>query len=127
MKKYPPQHPHHQQGITFIGLLIIGALVALIAIVAMKVIPSYIEHASVVSAMKSLKQESLNDMSKQEIITAFDKRADTSYIEIVKGSDLIISKNDEGGTSVAVDYQVITPIFGNLSVLIDFSASTDAQ
>ncbi|NOT14899.1 MAG: DUF4845 domain-containing protein [Methylotenera sp.] len=127
MKNASPLNRHHQKGITLLGLLIVGSFVVLMAIVGMKIVPAYIDHASVISAMKSLKQERLNDMSKQEIITAFDKRADTSYIEVVKGSDLSISKNDEGGTSVSVDYQVITPIFGNLSALIDFSASTDSE
>jgi hypothetical protein len=39
----------------------------------------------------------------------------------VKSSDLIIDKDSAGVTVATVRYQVVEPLFGNLSILLDFS------
>ena len=74
-----------------------------------------------------MNKESLNDMSKKEIQDSFNKRADTSYVTVIHGSDLIIGKNSAGETTVSAQYQVITPLFGNISVMMDFDASADGK
>jgi hypothetical protein len=45
---------------------------------------------------------------------------------VVKGADLTIEKTT-AGTAVNLEYQVIKPIAGNLSVLLDFSTASDAK
>lgn len=116
-----------QGGATLLGMLIIGAMIVFVALIAMKMVPAYTEYFSVKQALKAMKQESLSTMSKREIMNSFDRRASTGYIEVVKGSDLIIEKTVGGDTVVSVEYQVIKPIAGNVSVLIDFSASSDGK
>ena len=64
-------------------------------------------------------------MSKKEIQESFNKRANTSYVTVVTGTDLTIDKNSTGETVASVEYQVIKPIFGNISILIDFSAAAN--
>ncbi len=59
-------------------------------------------------------------MSNHEIMASFNRRADTGYVTVIKGSDLAIDKNSAGETVASVQYQVIKPLFGNVSVLIDF-------
>nr|OGV75929.1 MAG: DUF4845 domain-containing protein [Methylotenera sp. RIFCSPLOWO2_02_FULL_45_14] len=116
-----------QGGATLLGMLIVGAMIVFVALIAMKMVPAYTEYFSVKQALKAMKQESLSTMSKREIMNSFDRRASTGYIEVVKGSDLIIEKTVGGDTVVSVEYQVIKPIAGNVSVLIDFSASSDGK
>ncbi|MDP3678812.1 MAG: DUF4845 domain-containing protein [Methylotenera sp.] len=116
-----------QGGATLLGMLIVGAMIVFVALIAMKMVPAYTEYFSVKQALKAMKQESLSTMSKREIMNSFDRRASTGYIEVVKGSDLIIEKTVGGDTVVSVEYQVIKPIAGNVSVLIDFSASSDSK
>ena len=74
-----------------------------------------------------MNKDSLSDMSKKEIQDSFDKRANTSYITVIKGTDLVMGKNSSGETTVAAQYQVITPLFGNISVMMDFNASADGK
>jgi hypothetical protein len=38
-----------------------------------------------------------------------------------------MGKNGAGETTVSVQYQVITPLFGNISVMMDFNASADSK
>jgi hypothetical protein len=116
-----------QGGATLLGMLIVGAMIVFVALIVMKMVPAYTEYFSVKQALKAMKQESLSTMSKKEISNSFDRRASTGYIEVVKGSDLIIEKTAGGGTVVSVEYQVVKPVIANVSVLIDFSASSESK
>lgn len=116
-----------QGGATLIGMLFIGAMLVFVALIVMKMVPAYAEFMSVKKVLHAMQEESLSSMSNKEIKESFDKRANIDYIETVKGSDLTIEKDAEGGTVVSVDYQVVKPIIGNVSVLLDFSASSESK
>jgi Domain of unknown function (DUF4845) len=109
-----------QKGMTFLGMVIVIVALVCIVMIGVKVTPAYIEFFSVKKALQHIASDaSFGAMSKKEIETAFDKNADTGYITVIKGSDLII----ENG-SVTADYQVTIPIVANASVLLDFNATT---
>ena len=109
-----------QNGVTLLGLMLVSVVVIVFALVGMKVVPAYMEFLSVKKVLSTMKQEPLAEMSDKDIRTSFDKRASIAYISVVKGSDLIIEKNGDSKVLV-MEYQVIKPIAGNISVLIDFS------
>ena len=114
----------NQQGMTFIGLVLVIAVVIFLAVIGMKVVPAYIEFSSVKNAIKYVaKDAKFSTMSKKEIASAFDKSASTGYITVIKGSDLVIEKNETGNV-VTADYQVTLPIVANASVLLDFHATS---
>lgn len=116
-----------QTGATMIGMMFVAAALVFIALIAMKVFPAYQEHFSVKKAISAMAKEPLNEMSKKAIQDSFNKRASVGYVSVVKGEDLIIDKNDSGETVVSVEYQVIKPLFGNVSILIDFATSSDGN
>ena len=122
-----PSNLKKQAGATLLGMLFVGAMLFFVAVIAMKIFPAYQEYFSVKTVIRAMNKESLNDMSKKEIQDSFNKRADTSYVTVIHGSDLIIDKNSSGETTVSAQYQVITPLFGNISVMIDFNASADGK
>lgn len=109
-----------QNGVTLLGLMMVSVVVIVFALVGMKVVPAYMEFLSVKKVLSTMKQEPLAEMSDRDIRTSFDKRASIAYISVVKGSDLIIEKNGDS-KELIMEYQVIKPIAGNISVLIDFS------
>lgn len=115
-----------QQGATLLGMLIIGAIIVFAALVAMKMAPAYIEFMSVKKVLKAMQAESLNTMTNKEIKDSFDKRASAAYVEVIKGSDLVIEKGSNG-TTLVVDYDVLKPMMGNVSVLMNFSARSDGK
>jgi hypothetical protein len=116
-----------QQGATLLGMLIVGAFVVFVALIVMKVAPAYIEFMSVKKVLKAMQSESLGTMSNKEIKDSFEKRASVAYVDTVKGSDLVIEKTPDGSAVVSVSYEVVKPIMGNVSVLIDFSARSDGN
>lgn len=116
----------NQHGATLLGMLIVGVFIVFVALIVMKVTPAYIEFMSVKKVLKSMQDESLATMTNKEIKDSFNKRASTSYVEVVTGADIVIEKGSSG-TVVMVDYEVVKPIIGNVSVLIDFSARSDGK
>lgn len=124
--QHAPVSVTKQAGMTLMGSLLVAAALVLLAIVGMKMVPAYIEYFSVKTVLLALAKEPLNTMTQQEIMTAFDKRRDTAYIDVVSSKDLIVEKNSTGETVVSVDYEVRRPIMANVSVLIDFNATTDS-
>jgi hypothetical protein len=127
LQKKQPDNLKKQAGATLLGMLFIGALLFFVAIIAMKILPAYQEYFSVKTVIHTMNKESLSSMSKKEIQDSFDKRANTSYITVIKGTDIILGKNSSGETTVSAQYQVITPLFGNISVMMDFNVSADGK
>jgi hypothetical protein len=64
------------------------------------------------------------EMNKKDIVNAFDKQATIDDIKSIKGSDLVVESSNSGMV-VSVEYSVVTPLFANVSALVDFSLSTD--
>ena len=113
-----------QKGMTFIGLVLVIAAVIFLAVLGMKLAPAYIEFFGVKKIVNKIANEpNFNEMSKKEIVEEFDKGADIGYITVIKGSDLVIEKG-ESGNVVTAEYQVTLPIVANVSVLLDFNATT---
>ncbi|MDD2832727.1 MAG: DUF4845 domain-containing protein [Methylotenera sp.] len=116
-----------QLGATLLGMLFIGGLIVFVAMIVMKMTPAYTEFMSVKKVLLAMRQEQLANMTNKEIKDSFDRRANIAYIDTVKGSDLVIEKGVDGQPVIVVDYQIVKPIIGNVSVLIDFSARSDGK
>lgn len=114
-----------QRGISLLGMIFFSALLVIVALFAMQIVPAYAEFISVKKVLRNMKQDPLATMSPKEIKDAFDKRASLEYISVVDGSDIHVERSEVGETVVAVEYQVVKPIAGNVSVLMDFSARSD--
>lgn len=113
-----------QRGATLIGMLFIGIVVVLVALIVLKVTPMYLEYFSITKVMKAMAADpALNSMTPAEAKASFDRRAGIDNIKAVTGNDLEISK--EGGTTtVSASWSQTAKLFGNLSVIADFEAST---
>lgn len=117
-----------QRGASLIGMAFIIGIVLMALIIAMKVVPAFTEFMTVKNILTTMSQGSaLNGLSKSEIISSFDKRASIDNVQSVHGRDLEISTNEAGSTVISVDYQVVRPVMGNVSALIEFSASSDGK
>jgi uncharacterized protein DUF4845 len=111
---------------TFIGLVLTIAIIVFVAVIAMKLVPAYIEYFSVKKALTKISNDpSFNQMGKNEIVASFDRTASIDYITVISGKDLTVEKDEAGKTIVSADYQALVPLVGNVSALLDFSASTD--
>jgi Tfp pilus assembly protein PilE len=112
--------PASQRGISLTGLIFVLAVMGVIAVFAMKVFPTYLEYKSSKDAIVAAKASNGSDM---EMRQSFDKNADINRIEAITGKDLVISK-ESGEKELSFAYQRKIPLFGNVSLLIDYAAST---
>lgn len=115
-----------QQGFTFWSLTFTIAVIAVVALLTMKLLPAYNEFFAIQRAIHRLETEgSLPSMDNRAIQKAFDRSATIDDIHSVKPADLQIRRTSGGETVVSVDYEVVIPLVANASVLLQFQASTN--
>jgi Tfp pilus assembly major pilin PilA len=112
-----------QLGIGLGGLMVGVVIVIVLAMIALKLTPSYIEFFAIKKAVNALATESKGGASVAEIRKSFDARSMIDAIESVKGSDLEVTK-DGGGLVISVSYRKEIPLFANLGVYIEFNANS---
>jgi hypothetical protein len=112
-----------QRGVSFLVVFLIGVVLALVAVGAMKIAPAYQDFMTAKKDMLAVAGSEGRTGSVVDIRKAFDRRADIDSITVVTGADLAISK-DSGDTVISFAYTKKIPLFANVSLLIDFAASS---
>lgn len=111
------------QGLSLTGFMFVVIIVALLAVLGMKVVPSIVEYQAIKKAIVKAKEAGATPA---EIKSSFDKQATTGYIESVTGKDLEI-KSTGSGTEVSVAYQKKIELVGPASLVIDYVATTQSS
>jgi hypothetical protein len=113
---------HNQRGLSLIGLIIICAVLAFVAIMGFKLLPTYIEYFTVKRVITDLANGvEVRGGSVRDVQLAFDRRAQIDDIRSLRGTDLEITKQGDG-FQVRAAYSVQVPLFGNVNACIDFDA-----
>ncbi|MBI5792979.1 MAG: DUF4845 domain-containing protein [Rhodocyclales bacterium] len=114
----------HQRGLSLNGMMIGGAVLALLALLGMKAVPPWIEYANVLKAVKATAGDaSLKEASVAQVRTSYGKRAEIDNVASVRPDDLDITK--EGGELViSFAYTAKVPLFKNTSLVFDFEGSS---
>lgn len=116
-----------QRGLSMIGFLLVAALVVMAAMVAMKLVPAYVEFFSVKKILVSMGQEAdFRGKSNADIRSDFSRKVAAGYVNVVKAEDLMIDRSS-GIPVVSVEYEFRTKLVGNVSLVVDFSASSDSS
>ena len=112
----------YQRGVTLSGLLFWGIVLALVAVLGMKVAPEYVTYFKILKASKAVASQS-SGKTVPEIRAAFGKYMEVEHVSTITPADLDISK--EGGEIViAFTYEKRIHLFYNVNLLIDFNGST---
>lgn len=118
---------YRQRGITLMGLIMGSVGLILVALLGMRLLPSYIEYFSIKKAVTGIALENRGRGSAvADIRRAFDSRSAIDDFSSVKASDLEISKEGNGFSIVAA-YRREIPLFANIGVYIDFVASSSSN
>ncbi len=112
----------HQRGVALSGLIFWGIVIALVAILGMKVAPTTIEYYKVLKDAKATVNKVGPDATVAEVRKTFDNFANIDSLEF-RSDQLDISK--DGGKIVAsFDYDKKIPLFANVSLVINYKGST---
>jgi len=112
-----------QRGLSLIGLILIGALVAAAAMVLIKVAPAVIEYYTILKNVKAVVQSGETQGTVADIRKAYDRRATVDDITSVGAQDLDIGKSG-GQVVISFAYAKKIPLFGNVSICLDFEGSS---
>lgn len=110
-----------ERGVSLSGLIMVLVIIGMLAVLALKVSPSFIEYRAIKSAIVKAKADG---GSVAEMRQSFDKAADINSISTITGKDLEISK-DSGDAQISFAYEKRIGLVGNVSLVIDYAGTTD--
>jgi hypothetical protein len=114
---------NRQRGVSLSGLLVAAVLLALVALLGMKVVPEVIEYFQIVKTVKAIKSDPGATTSVVEVRKAFDRHADINNIKAITAQDLEVTK-DGSEVVISFSYERRVHLFGNVSLLLDFEGSS---
>jgi Tfp pilus assembly protein PilE len=108
-----------QRGVTLMGLIAALFILIVVALFAMKVIPSFIEYRTAKSTIEAVARQA---QSPAEVRRLFESRSAIDDISL-KPTDLEITR--EGNQMViSFAYRKEVPLFGNVGLYIDYAANS---
>ena len=85
------QFKSRQRGLSFLGLLVIGGLLAVTGVIGAQILPTAIEYQAIVKAANKAREGN----SVAEVRSIFDKAAAVDDIKSITGKDLDVSKEGD--------------------------------
>lgn len=114
-----------QLGVAISGLLVWGVLIAVVAMLGIKVAPEVIDYYKIKKGVTATAANA-NGKTVAEIRAIYGKYAEVDHTQTLAPADLDISK--EGGEVViSFSYEKRIPLFANVSLLIEFEGSSSGQ
>ncbi len=117
-----------QRGVTLIGWVILLLPVGVLVYAGIRLAPIYINYYRVVEALKQQAVESKDEtqINPEAVRHSLDKRFDVEYVDHPAAKDIDIHRDGDHWVAVA-DYEDLAPLFGNVSILVQFRKQVDLQ
>jgi hypothetical protein len=113
-----------QRGASFVGMIMVATGLVFVALLGLKVVPSYMHSAQIAQIFKSIANDpEMRAASVKEIKDSYNKRADINFIKDITADDIEVNK-DEGRLSISANYSVKIPLVGNITLLLEFNPSS---
>ena len=110
-----------QAGVSLMGLIIVLVILAMVALLAMKVLPSFMEFRAMKNAIQSIARERPG-ATPAEVRKSFESRSQIDDFTSVKPQDLDIQKG-----SIAFAYRKEVPLWTGVGLYIDYAATATSQ
>lgn len=114
-----------QSGFGLAQILLWGVGIALVAIIAMKAVPSFIAYKTVLTAIKRIAVEAGPNGTVSQVKAAFAKQMEIDYIRNITPDDLDVYKENN---QIVIAFTMTDKIklVGPVSLVIDYSGSSKA-
>jgi hypothetical protein len=119
---------HSQRGVTLIGWLFLIIPLAIVGYAAIRLIPFYLNYFRVSQAMTQVAAQAAGGDASTGVSmrNSLEKRFDIESIERPAGKDIDIHREGDHWVAI-VDYEELAPLFGNISLLVQFHKQVDAH
>jgi len=112
--------PGRQGGLTLGGLLVVGFLIIIAAIVGMKVVPTVIEYYTLKNILSNMANDpELQNATEREIRVSYVNRSQIADVTVIQPQDILISQKG-GSLRLSTAYSVKVHLMGNVSACLDF-------
>ena len=109
-----------QRGLTLTGMIVTCFVIVLLAIVAFKVVPVYLEYQTIQRIFKSMAEDpALRKATRRELESAWAARTAVDNVKSLPSENIEFTK-DANGVTISADYAVKVPLFRNVSLYFDF-------
>jgi len=108
-----------QRGATFLGMVVILAILGFALYAAIRLTPVYLEYMAVVRALEQTAKENAGTSSPQDLRNALDRRWTIEDIHSITPKDIEIKKVGSG-YSMRAWYRAEAPFVANVSLVADF-------
>ena len=116
-----------QRGLTMVTIAAGLALLAFFVLIAITLVPVYLENFSVSSHVSRLSQDSRSkEMTKEELRQTLLKRFGIDDVKNVSRQDIVVT-DVEGGYRVEVDYEVRKSFMGNVDLVVFFTETAEIK
>jgi hypothetical protein len=113
---------------TFWSLLVVGAIFAFFVLLFFKLLPPYLEHAKVKTALENIsRQPGTSDMEKAQIKAAFDRRFDIEDVRDIDTNKALTVEKKPSGMTIRIAYEKRVPLAYNVTALIEFDDSVQVN
>ena len=121
--------PKKQQGMTLITMMCIAIVLVSMFLLALNIVPIYIDHSKVTSALDSIKRnpEARNESPEQLNTRLFKLLQVNNADNIIKKEDVEITKLDNGATQIHIQYEVVKKVVANASILVQFDDAVEVR
>jgi Tfp pilus assembly protein PilE len=114
-------YPGKQGGMSLTGLILVLMVLGVFALLAIKIVPSYLEFRAVRDGMARAKAAG---GSVAEMRQAFEKFAEVNNVEAIHARDLVISR-DGANPEISFAYEKRIPLTARATLVIDYDGTTD--
>jgi hypothetical protein len=110
----------NQRGLSLIGLLSVGGVLAFLFFIGLRVVPTVTEYFEI---KRALARSVRGAETPGDIRTAFEKSKNAGYIESLSSADLEINRDKNGRFEVSFFYEKRIPLGGAVYLLIEYQGS----
>lgn len=116
-----------QTGFTLIGLLSVAILLALLALLFMKIFPPYFDDLKLKEGLVAISKEpGITTMPRRRIIQKLDNLLYIDFAhDIVDLKEALSVRKSKTHMTLELDYEVVVPLVYNISALLDFNNQVD--
>ena len=109
-----------QKGLTLSGFMVGIIVLAMIALVGMRIGPPYIEYLSIKKQIQVIANEPDAALGqRRQIEMAFDRRSQIEDIKSISGKDLQVNKQGDK-IVISAEYSVCVSLVANIRACMDF-------
>ena len=116
-----------QQGVSFLGFIVIAAVVGVIGFAALKLIPVYLEYMRVQQVLSDIKtQYDGQGATIPAIKNAIIKRLEVEAVETLDSEEFKMNKKDDG-IEIRAKYDRVVPYLFNISLMVSFDKAVEIR